>query len=513
MKNPIKNQPKIEKNAVEISIFTQLADKNPSKFQNTGHSLDNSELKSNIFVTNNTKKIKRSHFAAPWGHVEIGTALPDKSIRSNPKAYFEKANITKTRILDYLIYYTWYHGKAFPSQAHIAQQIGTTERNVNRIIKQLKEEGLIEVLYRRGSTWDHCIYRVTPWLFKPYVRKQINHLLTSLCYFALSFLMSTEINAVEKVCPSENVVLRYESYLFKNQISVLNTERSRAHAHRPPETDLINNKGDGIVEIKRGTFATDAIYRAAKVLKLTELGQHELLQFPDDVIGAALFQYKSAKSVRDPFAYFVKLCHKCAKENGIVLNYDKYNWVKENTPNELKNGMHVSNNSDGNFAYIPDMASSSQTKSHGIKNNNDFTLSSGIADTSSFSSKNTQLGVSQSQHKASYSHKGNEMRENLAANKPSSLSGPYSYKQDGTMRTREEEILSWRTKIKPEWFRYTSIDSLYKNLHTQNISIAELELPWLTEMAEAAGVPITILSEKKGDKIEVSEKIRKASIW
>jgi DNA-binding MarR family transcriptional regulator len=87
------------------------------------------------------------------GFTQIPNFLLNQTFSNNAKVVYAK-----------LLSYAWHNNKVFPGQERMADEIGTSQPTIARALKELEEEGWLEIQRRgQGKTNVYILkYSITP---------------------------------------------------------------------------------------------------------------------------------------------------------------------------------------------------------------------------------------------------------------------------------------------------------------------------------------------------------------
>lgn len=210
-----------------------------------------------------------------------------------------------------------------PSQQWLADQIGVSREYVNRLTRELVEDG---VLSKQKRFWKTCRYYVNDFFSQPHIRKKLAHLLPSiltLIVFPLSLLVSRSGSSSSH-------------YLRKNYFDYISIANS--YIYIPT-----------ILSLKKDQFMNKSL-PTVKGLNLTRYGKIKLCVYPQEAIAYAETELATAIDIRSPLGFVHSKCKEWCMKHGRKIEWgNKYKFMevgetfRENEPEiEMISALKVS---------------------------------------------------------------------------------------------------------------------------------------------------------------------------
>ena len=105
-----------------------------------------------------------------WREEDALIVRPSKLATDDPKRYLASLSNNQRKVLDYLIRMSVQYGEVYPTQSTIGKHVGLARQNVNVVLKELIELGLISSNYRHLKS---CVYKLSPFFYIPEIVKKL----------------------------------------------------------------------------------------------------------------------------------------------------------------------------------------------------------------------------------------------------------------------------------------------------------------------------------------------------
>ena len=215
---------------------------------------------------------------------------PINKIIEDPEYFFRNRTETERKIIEQFIRLSYKYKNIYLRQDTLASYLKISRQHCNRLIKWMKDCGLLVVEYRHMLS---CHYKLSSFFFNSSIQSRLKHIFRPLR--ALSLGLLTVFSSDVTQCFKK---------LIKNLINPI--------VQRSAESEMKQFN-----QTYHGDKPVSVAIRELKVINLTRAGQIKLSPFPDEAILEAANAFKFAKKVRDPFSWFYKLCFDYCKRNDI----------------------------------------------------------------------------------------------------------------------------------------------------------------------------------------------------
>jgi len=257
---------------------------------------------------NNTLLKKRSQELLGLGATKLEDVKPNDEFFKDPIDFIKKLTTGERVVLDILAEFSNKYRYIWASQSTFAKLTGYTREHINKTIRKLQEKNLIYKHYRYDKT---CLYKVSSVFDNIEIRAKLKKLLASLVFFPLFTLFSQDFTLSNNSIYNTNSILYNEGKNFLKNLSLKNME-------------------------------------------LTRSGKIRLSMFPDTIINQADEMIIHGRNLNDRFKVFWSYCKKLCLQEGIKLNWDRFNsfaklfFVKREDPS-LKGKANLFPNPDSFF--------------------------------------------------------------------------------------------------------------------------------------------------------------------
>jgi hypothetical protein len=250
----------------------------------------------------------------------------------NPIKGLRRISRTQAKIIDCILYMEAKYGHAWPSQEFIGERVGAHAKYVNKCIKALCREGILQKHFIQNRP---CVYKVSDFFKTNHCITLLKDWLPSLKYFyvvvplCISLLMSASVDNISVSndypmnSPSTELLRIHTtcklSRGFTIQSSSLESTRDSKYTLRAPawrENPQTRDKK----RLERVAREKEYVMKGAT---LTMAGYAELACFDSRAIFYATERLKECglERLRDPFAFLVSRATQYSKTNNLPIDY------------------------------------------------------------------------------------------------------------------------------------------------------------------------------------------------
>jgi hypothetical protein len=244
---------------------------------------------------------------------QVKDVYPVKDIQLNPFKYLSKNLSEKQRlVLNYLLFISSRSPDIYPEQKTIAKHAGLSREWTSKTIGELCSMGLLNKVYRANHS---CLYRVSSFFNKSWVRETLKPLFSSLGWVAIIF--STGINGIT----SHDIK---NSFIYKTNTTNIS---------RLSNINFIKGKMERVVN--------PIIQRLCDKIKFDDYILTEVSKYPDKILELAEKLFESTPNIRDRQAFFLGICK---NETLKAQNPEKYSYkhkmVSDNKPSQSQTSQY-----------------------------------------------------------------------------------------------------------------------------------------------------------------------------
>jgi DNA-binding Lrp family transcriptional regulator len=205
------------------------------------------------------------------------------------------------------------------SQQYLADKAGITREWCCKVVKELERLQLITKVRRRlkNGRDDTCVYKLNPVLYSQRVRFMLSNIIPALAILSINLLTLNGVvaNKYEYIAlnagSEKKFTLNYEYNLKRNVTFVGTTICKSTDKVQQSRRDV-----NGISDRNKMDKDFSLVVENFKTLQLTVRGKIELSGYSDAAIMDAQQNYKHSQGLKNPFSWFMSLCHKYTKANG-----------------------------------------------------------------------------------------------------------------------------------------------------------------------------------------------------
>ena len=255
----------------------------------------------NLSQTSNLRFINNGTKYSVRNQALVFDVVPISEVIINSPEFFSKLSQSYLNVISVIAVFSRSYKHVACSQSYIAFRCKITRQYVNKILKDLKEWGIINSTYRHMNT---CIYKLSSYFDNPHVRSSLAHLIAG--FMPLASLLS----------PS-GIPLKFRKltqYIYNEVIKKKVNNKCRLPVGWIRYKNWWwGNKNENFLQRcgEKMYGAENPISMAIRDIKefnLARRGQVKLSVFPDHIIQEARKKYAEFKNIRDPFAAFYKIC-------------------------------------------------------------------------------------------------------------------------------------------------------------------------------------------------------------
>lgn len=250
--------------------------------------------------------------------------VPVEDFIQDPVLFISRnTTLSHQRTLDFLIGCNFQYSMVYPTRKTIGNVVGIGERQVSRILNDLKKWGLI-ITEQRHKLSSH--YYISSFLFKKSIMQSLGHYIKSFRKLSLSLLMpflsfSSDVTQLSKK-KNMNIFNLLSYYICKRD---KNEDRSSNGKRSKKESNMNAYKRAVVPNDPIG----DTIRGLTKKYRLTRRDQVRLAAFPDEAIKEADEAFDRAKQVNDSYGFLVGMCFKYCNREQIKPDWDYVNAILE----------------------------------------------------------------------------------------------------------------------------------------------------------------------------------------
>jgi hypothetical protein len=239
---------------------------------------------------------------------------PIIEIVDNPELLPTKLTPTERSVLNVILSFANHNIDIYPRQDTVASLAGCCRITVNRCLKKFELMGLMSSSYNHLTSKD---YRISSWFYLPGIRRILSKFFKSLNW--LPILVVTQLISPRYLDSKSSS----NTYVNTHDILSVVLEKSRATTREEFLREfLIQKKTKDLVMSNQN--AIPPYVQSLNFLNLSQRGQIELSIYPEDAIVDSTYRFKRSKNIRDPFAYFCKLCNDYCQREGAQKNHTLY---------------------------------------------------------------------------------------------------------------------------------------------------------------------------------------------
>ncbi len=260
-----------------------------------------------------------------------------EDVNLNPEHYFRRLPYSVVAILDNLLRLCNISHEIYPTQQYLANKCGISRMQCSRALKKLVKDGLISKrqCFRKtdeGIKQTSCLYTISPFFSNPFMRSRLSHIFKAFKALALASLFSVITTPISlntqkynfykrKSCQSE-----YVTPYIKGKLGVIYNNNTYSTICKSVRS-MNKNKAQGSGNLSQNIFGKDGISPIIKKLKdvvpFTKWAQIKLSAFPDEAIEYTVNKLKYAKSIREPFNWFIGMCLNYCSDNDIKPDWHR----------------------------------------------------------------------------------------------------------------------------------------------------------------------------------------------
>ena len=262
-------------------------------------------LSNNIKLSYNNNDISFRHKSQQRKVTDV--APSNEQLLDNPVIYLNE-NLTKAEkaVLNHYLALSNTFQDIYFAQSTIGKKTGYSRKSINKILKRLRELGLLDYNYKHMNT---CDYKVSSWFNNKEIRDKLKVLFSSLHYLPLIWIIASQASTQHlfsqyKYIYKENISYkenRHEIFEFNN-FHKINFEQKRENLDMSAFEQAI----DSVLNESHNT--PKHISSLQPILKLTDYGTRYLECFPLEALQfAATRTLVKRELTGNPWSYFNKL--------------------------------------------------------------------------------------------------------------------------------------------------------------------------------------------------------------
>jgi hypothetical protein len=242
--------------------------------------------------------------------------IPNTEVITNIVKYLDSKSRIFKEVFNLLIWNRQRYHKNRPSQQRLADLIGCCRQQVNRVLRQMEEDGLI----RKTKQWmSSCVYEISEWFDKNWVVCLLKRFFKALAYPFKNQQKENILKIALGLGQQQNVTLYTKEYknIYKNK-------------QTNQDTSISNNTSSGLVNQVMGLFSSffqkgkskmgntgkelvDGLVGLGLVFNQNE--KEELMALPQAALVYAIEEYhKQKKNVKHPFKFLKYIGNKKASD-------------------------------------------------------------------------------------------------------------------------------------------------------------------------------------------------------
>lgn len=281
-----------------------------------GQVISNQDLLQPCKTKFNRKSAPRQDF------VEKNFYLAQK-IQEDPASFYNSLTDGAKRLFDYFIAVSFRCRHLYFTQAHIAQKINLSVRQVQRLLDELIELGVIIKRYRHMTS---CEYRFNTFFQIPSIRGIIRNISKGAKFVSLALLLPFQRVEANELVPNQNSECRTRT-LKVSYINRVTLQYYIKGSKRSPRLDSDSEFFESSMInfskqlIQQKPFGAE-IDRLGLILSLSDAGKVEFTRYPEEAVTHVMNMFLLLrKTVDNPIAWAHSVCIKYCNDNSKKIDW------------------------------------------------------------------------------------------------------------------------------------------------------------------------------------------------
>ena len=253
-------------------------------------------------------------------------------IADNMEVFFAGLTVLERKLLNYIFWLDAHYFDIWASQDKMARHVGFTREHANRTLLKFEKHGIIAS--RNRGVKVTCLYKIANYFRDPKVRHKLSSLFAALSF--MPFHQTVLRNGQWQKRDLKAHITQYKdksSFIKYLYIPVQPSYIPEPVIHERAREEGVGaardgNNCKGRVVMSNKTPIRDSIV-ALKRLNLTIYGQIRLSMFSDAALEYATKKIEYSIAAKDKFGLFWAICRDYSKDNGLRLDWELQDKLKE----------------------------------------------------------------------------------------------------------------------------------------------------------------------------------------